>query len=306
LERLRRFFSSRGFLEVETPLLSADSVVDRHLDPFAVTLFADARQPGEGPTYWLQTSPEFCMKRLVAAYGVSVYQVTRAFRAGERGRHHNPEFTMAEWYEVGADMSRGMQRLSELAEELLQRGAAQSISYRDAFTRWVGLDPFPATCSDLRGAAEAGGSVPPAAFAADDRDAWLEWLWVERVETHLGRQRPSIVYDYPASQAALARVREDDPPVAERFELYVDGIELANGYCELQDADVLRQRNKDNNGLRLRDGKYPLPEASRLLRAMQQGLPACSGVALGFDRLVMLAGGAASLDEVMAFPIERA
>jgi lysyl-tRNA synthetase class 2 len=150
--------------------------------------------------------------------------------------------------------------------------------------------------------------IPPDSFATADRDAWLDLLLVERVQPHLGRTRPAIVYDYPASQAALARVvrRAAGPAVAERFELYVDGIELANGYHELLDAEVLRQRNRRNNQLRAADGKPTLPEESQLLAAMEAGLPACTGVALGFDRLVMLAVGANTIDEVLTFPVDRA
>jgi elongation factor P--(R)-beta-lysine ligase len=305
LARLRQFFEQHDFLEVETPLLSADSVVDRHLDPFPVTLFADPRCPAEGPTVWLQTSPEFCMKRLVAAYGVSIYQVTRAFRAAERGRWHNPEFTMVEWYDVGADAGQGMQRLSDLSQRLLNRGAARRITYADAFQEYAGLDPHTASIAELRQVAARGSAAAPQ-LDPQDRDAWLEWLLFDRVEPHLGRAAPDILYDYPASQAALARVRDETPAVAERFELYVDGLELANGYCELLDAQALRLRMQQNNEHRRRAGKYALPENSRLLDAMRHGLPACSGAALGFDRLVALATGAASIDEVVAFPIERA
>lgn len=299
LKRLRNFFDDRGFLEVETPLLSADVVVDRYLDPLPVDV------PGTKDRMWLQTSPEAGMKRLLASGGEAIYQVTRAFRSGERGRLHNVEFTIAEWYRVGDDYQQAMQLLAELAEELLQLGAVERLSYRDAFEQHVGLNPFAAETAEFAEAAKQHNIAVPNGIG-DDRDDWLNLLLAECVEPHLGSPQPTILYDYPATQAALARVRDDEVPVAERFELYVKGIELANGYHELLDADELRRRNTKANAQRAAEGKQTLPEESRLLHAMQSGLPPCSGVALGFDRLVMIAAGAESLAEVMPFTIDRA
>jgi len=302
---VRRFFENRGFLEVETPLLSAETVIDRHLDPIPVTLFSDPRQMHDGQRMWLQTSPEFAMKRLLAAGYPSMYQITRAFRGGETGRLHNPEFTMVEWYGVGDDMQQGMSLLSDLGEELLERGAAERLSYREAFQQWVGIDPHRTDGPQLVEIANRWGIAAPDSMTPDDRDGWLDLLLVERIEPQLGLRRPAILYDYPASQAALARVRPEDPPVAERFELYFRGVELANGYHELSDAEELRRRNRRINELRRADGKEALPEAGRLLAAMQSGLPCCTGVALGFDRLVMLACEAQEIAEVIAFPVDR-
>lgn len=320
LRRLRAFFHQRGFVEVETPLVSADVVVDRHLDPFAVDVSAGGQAPHpDQPTRaagnrrtirWLQTSPEFAMKRLMAAGGEAIFQVSRAFRRDEQGPLHNPEFTLVEWYRRGDDLRQGMELLSDLCQTLLRLGPATPISYQHAFERYAGIDPHTAPVAELASASRARGLVAPASLAnrssEDDRDAWLDLLLVELVEPHLGVGGPAILYDYPPSQAALARVRPGPPAVAERFELYVRGIELANGYHELLDAATLRQRNRCNNALRMADGKAALPEESRLLAAMEAGLPACSGVALGFDRVVMLAAGAATLAEVMAFPFDRA
>lgn len=298
LRRVREFFDGHGFLEVETPLLSADTVVDRHLDPFCVA--------GGDRVLWLQTSPEFGMKRLLAAGAEAIYQVSRAFRRGEQGPLHNPEFTLVEWYRVGDGLAEGMQLLSEVCEALLSRGPAERVTYGQAFHRSTGLDPHTVDVQALRGAVEGAGIPAPESLATEDRDGWLDLVLVECVQPHLGRDRPTILYDYPASQAALARVRPDDPPVAERFELYVSGIELANGYHELVDPAVLRARGAANNALRLADGKEPLPEPSRLLAAMDAGLPGATGVALGFDRVVMLAAGASRLEEVIAFAFDRA
>ncbi len=297
LRRVRGFFDDREFLEVETPLLSADTVVDRHLDPFAV-------QVGQS-TCWLQTSPEFAMKRLLAAGAEAIYQVTKAFRQEELGPLHNPEFTIVEWYRRGDGLSEGIDLLDELSQALLERGPAQRLTYREAFQEHAGIDPLTAATSALREAASRKGT-PPGSLSDDDRDGWLDWILVEQVQPQLGQDRPTIIYDYPASQAALAQVRDEDPPVAERFELFVAGIELANGYHELIDPNVLRQRNATNNAARVADGKQPLSEGSRLLAAMDAGLPQAAGVALGFDRLVMLAAGAERLDQVIAFPFNRA
>lgn len=305
LGRLRRFFERQGFIEVDTPLLSADTVVDRHLDPFAVELAGQGCR-GTRRVYWLQTSPEFAMKRLLAAGAQAIYQVTHAFRRDEQGPLHNPEFTMVEWYRVGDGLAEGMRLLGELCEELLGRGPAEQVSYRRAFQSHVGVDPLTAETEALVSAVRAAGISVPESLCAEDRDGWLDLLLVERVQPHLGRTRPTILYDYPASQAALARVRPENPPVAERFELYLSGIELANGYHELTDPAVLRQRNAAANALRRAEGKQELPEGSRLLAAMEAGLPGATGAALGFDRLVMLAAGASRLDEVMAFPFDRA
>lgn len=303
---VREFFTARGFLEVDTPILSADTVVDRHLDPLVTTL------TGVGParTMYLQTSPEFAMKRLMAAGGEAIFQIARVFRQGERGDRHNPEFTLVEWYRRGDEYAAGMQLLSELCDAALQRGPAERITYRDAFRKHLAIDPL--TISDDELARFTRATLPETATAFDDatdRDAWLDLLLTERVEPHLGRSTsggPTILCDYPPSQAALAQVRNETPPVAERFELYVDGIELANGYHELLDADVLLERNVENNRLRVADGKSPLPVDSRLIAAMQAGLPPCTGCALGFDRLVMLASGQVDIARVLPFPIERA
>ncbi len=248
---MRCFFSERDFLEVETPLLSADVVVDRHLDPIAVTLPDDPRRRGGGRQMWLQTSPEFGMKRLLAAGGQAIYQITRSFRAGEVGPLHNPEFTIVEWYRQGDDVQAGMQLLSDLAETLFRRGPAECLAYAEAFGRSLGVDPHRSDSAQLSEVAQREGLSAGPSFAAADCDAWLDLLLAERIQSTLGRSQPTILCEYPASQAALARVRAGDPPVAERFELYLDGIELANGYCELLDPAVLRARNAEVNRQRL-------------------------------------------------------
>jgi lysyl-tRNA synthetase class 2 len=301
LAQLRAFFVTRNFLEVETPLVSADTVVDRHLDPFAVN-----DGGGGSGAHWLQTSPEFAMKRLMAAGGEAIFQVTRAFRQEELGPLHNPEFTIVEWYRRGDNMAAAMQLLSDLCEALLGLGPATLITYQDAFVKFAGVDPFAATNAELVATARAREVHAPESLSTDDRDGWLDLLLVSLVEPQLGSTSPTILHSYPPSQAALAMTTGDAPRVAERFELYVRGIELANGYHELLDPQVLRERNQRNNAARALDGKPILPALSRLLAAMEHGLPACSGVALGFDRVVMLATGARTVAEVIAFPFDRA
>jgi lysyl-tRNA synthetase class 2 len=305
LARTRAFFHERAFLEVETPLLSADVVVDRHIDPLTVILPHDPRVPAVGRTLWLQTSPEFAMKRLMVAGGEAIYQIARAFRGGESGQRHNPEFTIVEWYRRGDSMQDGMQLTSDLCEVMLNLGSAERVSYAEAFQVHAGIDPHRATAAQLADLARARGISFSDTLAAGDRDTWLNLLLAELVQPHLGQQRPTLLYHYPGSQAALARV-QGDPPLAERFELFVHGVELANGYHELLDAAELRQRNRQANDARAGEDKPRLPEESRLLVAMDVGLPACSGTALGFDRLVMLAAGVENLAEVLAFPIDRA
>jgi lysyl-tRNA synthetase class 2 len=300
LRKLRGFFHARDFIEVDTPLLSADVVVDQHLEPFGVDVPTGSRR------MWLQTSPEFAMKRLMTAGGEAIFQVTHAFRQEEQGPLHNPEFAMVEWYRRGDNLLEGMRLLAELADDLLGRGEAETISYQAAFERYADIDPHTAETQDIVRLARERDVAVPESLSESDRDAWLDLLLVEFVQPHLGHPRPVIVYDYPASQAALARVRPGPPEVAERFELYVDGIELANGYHELLDAGVLRERNRTNNRRRAACGKPQLPEESRLLDAMEAGLPGCAGVALGFDRVVMLAAGAKDLSAVMPFQFDRA
>lgn len=295
LRQLRTFFDSRGFLEVETPLASHDTVVDRHLDPIPLTV--------NGSQMWLQTSPEFGMKRLVVAGATAIYQITRAFRDDERGQLHNPEFTILEWYRVGDTFDDGIAFLEAVTKEMLGVTETERLSYQQAFLRYANIDPLTASTEDIICRCR---QQPATMNLGDDRDSWLNFLLADAVEPHLGAACPTILYHYPSSQAALARVSEHDSRVAERFELYVRGVEVANGYHELCDPDELLQRSTIGNHERMRDGKIPLPAENRLLDAMRDGLPPCTGVALGVDRLLMLRAGCTDIAEVLAFPFERA
>ena len=313
--RLRAFFDERDFFEVETPLLSHDTVVDRYIDPVSVPKNSvTGRAEDSDARMWMQTSPEFSMKRLVAAGATAIYQLSKCFRKGEKGVAHNPEFSMLEWYRVGDDLHDGMKLLAELVELILQRPKTLLLSYREAFLQFANLDPFEASIEQMKNVlkengvsfVDSGMSNGTSRAASEGRDSWLNLILSEVVQQHLGTEQPVIVYDWPASQSALAILRLEEFPVAERFEIYVDGVELANGYHELLDPDELSRRNSINNQGRLKDGNHLLPEESRLLGAMRSGMPQCAGVALGVDRLVMLATGAKTIDEVVAFPIDRA
>jgi len=321
LKFVRGFFEEHGYWEVQTPVLSHDVVIDAHLDPFATTTDG-GEEESPGSRLYLQTSPEFAMKRLLAAGAEAIYQIGPVMRRGEQGRLHNPEFTMLEWYRLGethveqmrfveefvrAFFTTSRKRLKEFVDDgpsPVPRGDAfDRFTYDTAFETFAGTRVLGKPVSELVALARSRGVNAPASLDRDDRDGWLNLLLVALVEPHLGRERPAFLFDYPASQAALAKTRGE---VAERFELYVDGMEVCNGYHELTDAEELRRRNRRQSTIRRRQGLRPLPEESRLLRAMQSGLPACTGVALGLDRLLMLAAGRSRLAEVMPFPIERA
>lgn len=308
LARIRAFFAARDVLEVETPLLSTAAITDPNLASFA-TMYSGPG-PRYGQTLYLHTSPEFPMKRLLAAGSGCIYQIARVFRDGEAGRRHNPEFTLLEWYRIGFDHHRLMSEVAELATVLLSDRLSLAepewLSYRQAFERHLDLNPHQATVAELTTCAERHGVPIPSEMPASDMDPWLDLLLTQRIEPHLGQGRLCFLYDYPASQAALARLRPGDPPVGERFELYLYGIELANGFHELGDAVEQRWRFEAENVARQAHGLPVMPVDERLLAALEAGLPDCAGVALGVDRLVMLAAGKNSLAEILAFPFERA
>ena len=305
LTTLRAFFAIRGVLEVETPQLSAAAVTAPYLESFT----CHYQGPGApaGRALYLHTSPEFPMKRLLAAGTGPIYQVCKVFRQGEAGRVHNPEFTLLEWYRPGYSYRQLMDEVEALLRQVLDRPAlaCERISYREAFLRHLNLDPLDTTPAQLQRCAQEQG-LGPIPDLGDGLDPWLDLLLTHCIESRLGVGRPTFLYDYPASQAALAQVRPDTPPVAERFELYVDGMELANGFQELLDPREQRRRFEQELEQRRRAGLAAVPMDENLLQALEQGLPPCAGVALGVDRLLMLVTGARSIDEVLAFPMERA
>jgi len=310
LARAREFFAARRVLEVDTALVVNAPVSDVHIASASVTL--GAAQPGAAtaPPLYLHTSPEYAMKRLLAAGSGDIYQICHVVRGDERGRLHNPEFTLIEWYRVGMPLAALMDEVEALTRSLLGPAAAarrgERLSYAEVFRRELGLDPLAAPSSELARAAARFGLEARAADAGGDRDGLLEFLMAVAVGPRLGRGALTCVHGYPASQAALARLDPQDPRTALRFELYCEGVELANGFQELQSAGEQRARFTRDNAERARAGLPVAPADERLLAALGAGLPECSGVALGFDRVLMLAVGAEHIDEVLAFPTSRA
>ncbi|HVW70374.1 MAG TPA: EF-P lysine aminoacylase EpmA [Steroidobacteraceae bacterium] len=303
LQRARRFFFEGGVLEVDTPIVVNAPVTDVHIHSARVDLGAPAPH-----TYFLHTSPEYAMKRLLAAGSGDIYQICHVVRGFERGRLHNAEFTLIEWYRLGFTLDDLMSEVEELVRALLGPVAtgrsSEHITYRDAFARELQLDPFTASEEHLHEAARKLGFE--AAPGAAHRDELLELLMGAAVGPRLGRNALTFVQGYPATQAALARIDPRDPRAALRFELYCEGIELANGFNELVSSAEQRARFEQDTAQRRRLGLPAFPADERLLAALEAGLPECSGVALGFDRAVMLATGAQSIDEVLPFPTESA
>lgn len=300
LTQLRAFFAARGVLEVDTPALSVAAATDRHIASFRV-------EDGRGGLRYLHTSPEFPMKRLLAAGYGDIWQLAKVFRQGEAGRHHNPEFSLLEWYRLGFDHHRLMQEVAELIAALLPAlsRSPEKLTYREAFMRHAGFDVFQAGKQECIAALTRAGRQVPAQHELD-LDGWLDMVAGDLVYPAVGKRGITFIYDYPASQAALARVRPGEPPVAERFEAFLDGVELANGFHELADAAEQRRRFEQDRAYRKAHALMDVPLDQMLLDGLKHGLPECSGVALGFDRLVMIAAGARSISEVIPFPADRA
>jgi lysyl-tRNA synthetase class 2 len=300
LAKIRQFFAARDVLEVETPLMSRYSVTDPHME-----VITTANPHHATDEYFLQTSPEYAMKRLLAAGSGSIYQICKSFRQGEAGSRHNPEFSMLEWYRPGFDHRQLMDEVEELVCSVLNTRGCQRLSYRQIFEEALGIDPHSASCEQLKVIAREHVDIQ---MSSDRRDDWLNLLLAEVIEPTLGSDAPVFIYDYPASQAALARLAKNEAGVlvARRFELYYRGVELANGYFELTDPKEQRERFQQDQKLRTEMGKPAREFDPHLLAAMEQGLPSCAGVALGLDRLLMLHLGASHIEEVLAFSVDRA
>jgi elongation factor P--(R)-beta-lysine ligase len=301
---IREFFAERNVLEVETPILSSAANTDPNIESF-VTRFGGHVGAGSRER-WLRTSSEFAQKRLLAAGIGDCYELGRVFRDGEAGRRHNPEFTMLEWYRVGWDHLRLIDETVELVRAALQLTGAHAdvrqFTYRELFVETLVLDPFAASSAELRRAA-AGLNVAGEGLARDD---WLDLLLTHRIQPGFPANRITVVRDYPPAQCALAKIRADDPPVAERFEIYLGTHELANGYHELTDAREQRARFERDNARRRERGLPELPIDARLLTALERGLPDCAGVALGIERLLMAMTGNDDIATVLAFPFADA
>jgi lysyl-tRNA synthetase class 2 len=309
IQTIRTFFHARQVWEVETPLLSHSGNPDPNINSFLVHGY-ELDEPG-----YLHTSPEFAMKRLLACGSGAIYQLCKVFRAGEIGRNHNPEFSMLEWYRPGYDYQQLMQEVDALLRTVLDEHInledSQYLSYKELFQQYAGIDPFTAGIEALK-LLITHAKIEVEGMDKASADDWLNLILTHIIEPALPRNCPVFIYDFPETQASLAKIRNNDPadladadpanpPVAERFELYLNGVELANGFSELTDATEQRSRFEKDNLQRKEMGKDTIKLDQNLLQALQTGLPESAGVAVGIDRLVMLATQASSVSEVIAF-----
>lgn len=306
--RARAFFASRSVLEVVTPALSRAATTEPMLDSFVVmhpsSSSAEAAV-GAASRWYLCTSPELMLKRLLCAGSGPIYQIATVYRAGEAGRRHNPEFSMLEWYRPGFTCEDLMQEVDDFLRAILGERVARwptvRVAYADLFRQITGLDPLATTPEALRAVAIAQGGLQP-----DDRlelslDEWLDLVMSTVIEPALSPEQITFVHSYPAAQAALARLCPEDPRVAERFEVYLGGMELANGFGELTDATLQRERFNAELALRRKIGKPAVPPDARFLDALEGGMPECAGVSIGLDRLLMVQTGASTIADVLAF-----
>lgn len=302
LKRVRRFFDEKGFYEVCTPILSADTLVDVHVEPFSL---CDATLPMPNNTGYLQTSPEFAMKRLLLSGVAAIYQIAHAFRKSDRGDWHNVEFSMLEYYRIGDGYNEGILLLAEFIETVLNCQKTIKMPFTEPFFAETHICPHSAICPEFLAFAQSKSIEFPKSYVNGSKDDWIDLIFSECVQPKLGFSHPVILYDFPCGLPQLAKTRETPVgAVTERFELYVKGVELANGYNELLDSDVLLKRIRRTNKKRIQIGKEPFREESRLLSAMEHGIPPCSGTALGLDRLLMILVGSEQISDVIPFPIE--
>jgi len=299
LASIRSFFHKKQVLEVDTPCLSQGTITDVYLE--ALTSCSEQFDQ-RNSTLYLQTSPEFAMKRLLAAGSGCIYQICRAFRDDEVGRYHNSEFLMLEWYRLDFNHLQLMSEMDELLMTILGTSSADTITYQKLFQNTLQLDPLSTSNEELQQLVTNRANGPE----LKERDELLQCLFSILIEPELAKDKPLMVYEFPASQSALARLSESDPLVAERFEVYYRGVELANGFHELSNAAEQRQRFNTDNERRLYQGKQTKPLDERFLSALESGLPDCSGVAMGLDRLLMLKLNKDSIAEIMPFTLDRA
>lgn len=298
---IREFFYEKNVLEVETPSLSQATVTDVHLHTFDTQFIG----PGyaNGQRLYLQTSPEFHMKRLLCAGSGAIFQISKSFRNEESGRYHNPEFTMLEWYQPHYDHLELINEVDELLQRVLKTESCDVKTYQQVFLEHIGLDPLINNIEQVREVAlryELGDFV----VTETNIDTLLQCLFCFVIEPLIGLDRPIAIYNFPASQAALAKL-DDDNRVAQRFEFYYQGIELANGFHELQDAQEQLSRFEHDNIIREKEGLQPQPIDQHLIDALTHGLPNCAGVALGIDRLIMLAINKQHINQVISFDVNR-
>ncbi len=303
---IRRFFLDRAVLEVETPLLSHSSGTDPQLDFFTT----DYCSPPLRHTLFLQTSPEFAMKRLLAAGSGSIYQIGKAFRNGESGRFHNPEFTLLEWYRVGYTLPQLMDEIAELMAVLFgsrrSLGTAQRFSYQEIFYQYTNLNPLDFSYQDYCAYAQHNHMPEAVSICGHDHALWLDFIFSHKVQPQLGENAVCMVHGYPACQSSLARINEYNSQITDRVEVFIEGIELGNGYYELINAAEQDRRFDQEIAIRQQKKSSVAVKDKHLIAALAAGLPACSGMAIGLDRLLMLLTNTASIDDVLNFPVHRA
>ena len=303
---IRCFFSERDVLEVETPLLGHTCGTDPQLDFFTTEYIAYPQRD----TLFLQTSPEFAMKRLLAAGSGSIYQICKAFRNGESGRFHNPEFTLLEWYRVGFTLSELMDEISELIESLslgfLSLNTTQRFTYQDVFERYTGLNPLTFSYSAFSAFALANGKPEALNICGCEHGLWLDFIFSHYIQPYLGESALCMIHGYPACLSSLARINNIDSLISDRVEVFINGIELGNGYYELIDAQEQNKRFEEEIAIRLQNNRPVTVKDKNLIAALEKGLPECSGVAIGLDRLMMVLTGSLTINDVLSFPIHRA
>ncbi len=307
IRKIRQFFVDRNVLEVETPALSQGTVTDVHLDAFNChyDFFRDSSNQ-QSKNLYLQTSPEFHMKRLLAAGYDSIFQIAKAYRHEEFGQHHNPEFTLLEWYRLGFDHFQLMDEVSQLLKLVLGCTQTVSITYQNIFIKEVGLDPLIASREELLAIINRYNKIESWLIKEKNNDILLQFIFSEIIEPVIDKNIPCFVYNFPKSQASLAKICSEDNRVSQRFECYYQGLELANGFNELTDSKQQLLRFQEDNKQRKVLGNIEKPIEHYFISALEHGLPRCSGVALGIDRLVMIALNKKEIKEVISFSIDRA
>ncbi|KMT65678.1 elongation factor P--(R)-beta-lysine ligase [Catenovulum maritimum] len=302
IQQIRQFFYERKVMEVETPLLASAGVTDLYLE----NLITEFQGPGFATPkeLYLQTSPEFAMKRLLAAGSGCIFQICKAARDDESGRYHNPEFSILEWYRIGFNHFDLIDEIDQLLQLVLSCEKAERYSYQAVFQQHLGIDPLTASAQELKLALMSQGEADLANMS-DNKTDLLQFILSQCIEPKIGQSRPCVIYNFPAEQASLAKISKQDNRVAERFEIYYKGIELANGFHELTDSNEQAKRFEQDNKARVEAGKKPKPIDYNLLAALSAGLPDCAGVALGIDRLVMLALNKPHIDQVLSFNIHN-
>ncbi|MCU4676309.1 elongation factor P--(R)-beta-lysine ligase [Catenovulum sp. 2E275] len=302
IKKIRHFFEQRNVLEVETPLLASAGVTDLHLENLTCQFYG----PGfhQGIELYLQTSPEYAMKRLIAAGSGCIYQICKAFRNDESGRYHNPEFTMLEWYRMGFNHFDLIDETEQLLDLIINCGRCERLSYQQAFLQFTKIDPLNTSVKALQTFLAAHNQTDIAAQLDNETDL-LQWIFADFVEPKIGQTVPCFIYHFPKAQASLAKINQQDIRVAERFEVYFKGIELANGFHELTNAAEQQKRFEQDNQQRIRHGKEAKPIDQNLLAALEAGLPDCAGIALGIDRLTMLALNHSEINQSLSFDLQR-